>query len=64
LILKTTQKSLYERLGRADGIVALVGDIEDKHMNNPVVKAGHLPFNDDPAYFLLLKRSDDQEVRI
>jgi len=49
--METTHKSLYERLGGADGIAALVDDIVDNHMNNPVVKARYLPLNDDPAHF-------------
>ena len=46
-----TKKSLYERLGRADGIAALVDDIIKNHMINPVIKARYLPLNDDPVHF-------------
>ncbi len=35
----TTAKTLYERLGRADGIARLVDDVMAAHLANPVVKA-------------------------
>ncbi|MBC2839841.1 group 1 truncated hemoglobin [Robiginitalea sp. SC105] len=47
----TNQKSLYERLGGASGIEALVDDIIELHMTNPVVKARFLPLKDDPNHF-------------
>ncbi|MEH0154694.1 group 1 truncated hemoglobin [Limibacter armeniacum] len=43
--------SLYDRLGKLEGITALVDDIIDAHMNNPVVKARFLPLKDDPVHF-------------
>ncbi|NMM47894.1 group I truncated hemoglobin [Marinigracilibium pacificum] len=45
------QKSLYERLGGASGIEALVDDIVENHMNNPVVKARFLPLKENPDHF-------------
>jgi hemoglobin len=39
--------SLYERLGGATGIAALVDDIVEAHMNNPLIKARFLPYRDD-----------------
>ncbi len=44
-------KSLYERLGGANGISTIVDDIIAAHMVNPVVKARYLPLNDDPKHF-------------
>ena len=41
-------KSLYERLGGATGIAALVEDIVEAHMVNPRIKARFLPFREDP----------------
>lgn len=44
-------KSLYERLGGASGIEAIVDDIVDAHMSNPSVNARFLPLKDDPEHF-------------
>jgi len=49
--METTQRSLYDRLGGEEGISALVDDIIENHMNNPVVKARYLPLKDDPSHF-------------
>jgi len=54
--METNQKSLYERLGGADGIAALVDDIIANHMINPVVKARYLPLNDDPQHFAVVRQ--------
>lgn len=43
--------TLYERLGAADGIAALVDDIVDAHLNNPVIHARFQPLAEDPARF-------------
>jgi hemoglobin len=45
------QKSLYERLGSAAGIAAIVDDIVEGHMTNPAVKARFLPLKNDPNHF-------------
>ncbi|TDK51721.1 group I truncated hemoglobin [Antarcticimicrobium luteum] len=42
------ERSLYERLGSAAGIKALVADVVEAHMNNPVIQARFLPYRDDP----------------
>lgn len=49
------QRSLYEKLGSMDGIKALVEDIVDAHMQNPVIKARFLPYTDDPENFSKIK---------
>lgn len=43
--------SLYERLGAADGIAALVDDIVDAHLSNPTIKARYQPLAADPERF-------------
>jgi hemoglobin len=43
-----TNKSLYERLGGAKGIAALVDGIVDAHMAKPIIKARFLPYADKP----------------
>jgi len=40
-------KSLYERLGSAEGISNLVDDIVDAHMNNPGIQTRYLPMKED-----------------
>ncbi|GAA6201648.1 group 1 truncated hemoglobin [Aquicoccus sp. SU-CL01552] len=42
------QASMYERLGAAAGIKAIVADVVEAHMNNPVIRARFLPYRDDP----------------
>lgn len=44
----TQSASLYERLGRADGISRIVDDIVAAHMVNPVIQARFLPYEDEP----------------
>lgn len=47
--------SLYERLGRVDGIRKLADDIIAAHMENPTIKARFLPYRDDPERLETLK---------
>ncbi|MDX2483693.1 MAG: group 1 truncated hemoglobin [Pseudodonghicola sp.] len=42
------ERSLYERLGSGAGIKAIVTDVVEAHMNNPVIQARFLPYRDDP----------------
>jgi hemoglobin len=49
-------KSLYERLGGAKGISALVDDIVAAHMVNPVINARFLPYRDEPARLATIKQ--------
>jgi hemoglobin len=48
--------SLYERLGGASGIAALVDDIVDAHMHNPAIKARFLPYIERPEHLAGVKR--------
>jgi len=48
--------TLYERLGRSEGISALVDDIVDAHLRNPVIKARYEPLAKDPEKFEQAKR--------
>lgn len=43
-----TNGSLYDRLGRAEGIAALVDDIVETHMNNPVIAPRFQPYRSTP----------------
>lgn len=47
----TVQATLYERLGGAEGISAIVDDVIQTHMENPVVSAHFLPLKENEAYF-------------
>jgi hemoglobin len=44
----TNQKSLYDRLGGAQGISNIVDDIVENHMNNPAVKNRYILMAEDP----------------
>ncbi|MGC9369308.1 MAG: group I truncated hemoglobin [Paracoccaceae bacterium] len=41
------EASLYDRLGGAVGVAALVDDIVEAHMQNPVIMARFIPYRDD-----------------
>lgn len=43
--------TLYEQLGRSEGIAALVDDIVDAHLRNPVIQARYQPLAEDPQKF-------------
>jgi hemoglobin len=49
-------KSLYTRLGGNSGITAIVDDIIDAHMKNPVVNARFLPIKDNPEHFVQVRQ--------
>lgn len=49
-------ESLYQRLGGATGIAALVDDVVEAHMANPSVSARFLPYRDDPDTLAKVKR--------
>lgn len=48
--------TLYERLGGAAGIRALVDGIVDAHLENPVIEARFQPYLDQPARVAEIKR--------
>ena len=50
------EKNLYERLGGAQGIAALVDDIVDAHMANPVISARFLPYRAQPDRLATVKQ--------
>lgn len=56
----TSQKSLYDRLGGAEGISALVDDIVDNHMSNPGIKTRFLSMKDDPEKMAKAKKHTRQ----
>jgi hemoglobin len=40
--------TLYERLGGAAGVVNIVNDVVEAHMNNAVIQARFLPYKEKP----------------
>jgi hemoglobin len=50
------EKTLYERLGSAKGIAALVDDIVEAHMANPVISARFLPYRSQPERLAAVKQ--------
>jgi hemoglobin len=48
-------ETLFERLGGKEGIHALVDDIVDAHMENPLIRARFLPYAEDPEHLAEIK---------
>ena len=48
--------TLYERLGGEEGIIAIVDDVVEAHMNNPAISARFLPYKDRPEYLEQIKK--------
>lgn len=51
----TEQKTLYDRLGRAEGIATIVDDVVDAHMQNPVLSPRFLPYKDQSEKLAIVK---------
>lgn len=49
-------KSLFERLGETKGITAIVDDVIEAHMNNPVINARFFPYQDQPERFAKIRQ--------
>ncbi len=48
--------SLFERLGKTEGISAIVDGAVEAHMNNPVIKARFLPYKEQPERLEVIKK--------
>ena len=48
-------ESLFERLGGEKGIVKIVDDVVDAHMNNPVISARFTPYLEQPENLSKIK---------
>ena len=46
--VKVASKSLYERLGGSEGIILIVDDVIEAHMNNPDIKEIFVPYKEQP----------------
>jgi hemoglobin len=51
-----SSKTLFERLGAADGIRAIVDDIVVAHMENPVIRARFRPILETPDRLAVIKK--------
>ncbi|HSO88867.1 MAG TPA: group 1 truncated hemoglobin [Draconibacterium sp.] len=49
-------KSLFERLGGTSGITAIVDDVIENHMNNPVIRARFAPYAEMPERFAKIRQ--------
>lgn len=49
-------KSLFDRLGGAQGITKIVDDVVEAHMNNPAIKVRFLPYKEQPEQVAVIKR--------
>jgi hemoglobin len=50
------EKTLYERLGGAKGIAALVDDVVEAHMTNPIISARFVPYRSQPERLAAVKQ--------
>ena len=48
--------TLYERLGGEEGIITIVDDVVEAHMNNPDVSARFLPYKERPEHLAQVKK--------
>ena len=48
--------TLYERLGGEEGIITIVDDVVEAHMNNPEVSARFLPYKERPEHLAQVKK--------
>ncbi|WP_232622950.1 group I truncated hemoglobin [Pareuzebyella sediminis] len=53
---KSMSESLFERLGKEKGIVSIVDDVVEAHMNNPVISARFTPYLEQPENLAGIKR--------
>jgi len=48
--------TLFDRLGRTEGISKIVDDAVEAHMNNPAVNARFLPLKEQPEHLAVIKQ--------
>lgn len=48
--------TLYQRLGSAEGIAAIIDDIVAAHIENPAIKARFLPYLETPEKVKVIKK--------
>ena len=50
------QPTLFERLGKTEGIAAIVDDAIETHMNNPVIQKRFLLLKEQPEHWALIRQ--------
>lgn len=50
------EKTLFERLGGAEGISSIVDDVVDAHMNNVSISSRFLPYKEQPERLAVIKK--------
>lgn len=53
---QTSATTLYQKLGSAKGIAAIVDDVVAAHLENPVIRARFLPYLEDMDKVQVIKR--------
>lgn len=48
--------TLYERLGKVEGITLIVDDVIEAHMNNPVIKDHFTPYKAQPDRLVAIRQ--------
>ncbi len=48
--------TLFERLGKREGIAKIVDDVVENHMNNPAISARFLPYKELPEQLAAVKQ--------
>lgn len=48
--------TLYERLGRVEGITLIVDDVIEAHMNNPVIQDRFIPYKAQPERLAAIRQ--------
>ena len=49
-------KTLYQRLGSAEGIAAIIDDVVAAHVENPIIRARFLPYLETPEKVKVIKK--------
>ncbi|MGN6298142.1 MAG: group I truncated hemoglobin [Ginsengibacter sp.] len=50
------EKTLFERLGGAEGISSIIDDVVDAHMNNLSISSRFLPYKEQPERLSIIKK--------
>ena len=53
---KSNAATLYDRLGGKEGITAIVDDVIEAHMNNPIISATFEPYKTQPERFAKIRQ--------
>lgn len=54
--IKIMSESLFVRLGSKKGIIKIVDDVVEAHMNNPIISARFTPYLEQPENLAMVKK--------